>query len=218
MAPIRPTASVAASTMAPMARPSAMNLTSPVLPPMDPDHEQLVATARRELVSGRSAASADGPPLTDTVRRAEHAVVRCLERYTDHGSDDHLYVLEFQGWGQQYVMFGRTRSAWRRLAAHRQAVNPHGFALMDGWVSPGVDDAFPLEQIALGVAGLLHGQVHHRERFMTCPSILDCALRGRCSSSIGYTSCSDDVCGEADQSGTLQSRGNERRLRSCQGS
>jgi len=92
-------------------------------------------------------------------------VVRQVEQYADPSSDDHLYVLEFQGIQQQYVMFGRTRSFWRRLAAHRQAADPHGFVLLDGWASPGVRDALPLEQITLGVAGVFHGHVHYRERF-----------------------------------------------------
>ncbi|MFF1817741.1 hypothetical protein ACFVWG_10635 [Kribbella sp. NPDC058245] len=96
-------------------------------------------------------------------------MVRQLAQYADPSSDDHLYVLEFQGIRQQYVMFGRTRSIWRRLAAHRQAANPHGFVLLNGWISPGVNDAYSLEQITLGVGGLLHDQQHCRERFYDMP-------------------------------------------------
>lgn len=109
------------------------------------------------------------PPFSYEIQRAETAVVQQLDQYDDPSSDDHLYVLEFQGVGQQYVMYGRTRSWWRRLSSHRQAAAPHGFALLNGWLSPGVSDAYPLEQIALGAAGLLHGQAHFRERFYNLP-------------------------------------------------
>ncbi|MBB6566644.1 hypothetical protein HPO96_20870 [Kribbella sandramycini] len=136
---------------------------------MDPDHAHLVTAARRALCSASSARRSTAPPFNDEIRRAEAAVVRQLGQYADPSSDDHLYVLEFQGVRQQYVMFGRTRSFWRRLMVHRQAANPHGFVLLDGWVSPGVRDAYSLEQIALGVGGLLHGQRHYRERFYDMP-------------------------------------------------
>ncbi|WP_157979528.1 hypothetical protein [Kribbella monticola] len=156
--------SVATGTMRGMSNSTAMHLTSPVLEPVDPDHERLVAAARRALING-SAGGGASPPFTDEIRRAEQAVVRQLDRYDHLGYEDQLYVLEFQGMHQQYVMYGRTRSWWRRLLSHRQAAAPHGFALLNGWLSPKVSDAYPLEQIALAVAGALHGQEHFRERF-----------------------------------------------------
>jgi hypothetical protein len=82
---------------------------------------------------------------------------------------DRLYVLEFQGYESQYVIFGHTTNLMKRLSSHRLAAAPHGFALLQGWVSPGMADARLAEQQVLMVASMLHGSGHFHERFYDMP-------------------------------------------------
>jgi len=96
---------------------------------------------------------------------AEWIVRNKLEQYVEpeHRRADRLYVLEFQGpWN--YVMYGHSTNLMGRVTEHQRAAAPHGFALVNGWASPWVVNAQPLEQAALSYAGWLYGQ-HFRERF-----------------------------------------------------
>jgi hypothetical protein len=82
---------------------------------------------------------------------------------------DRLYVLEFQGY-RQYLLFGHSRDILRRANEHQLAAAPHGFALLNGWASPGINNAQPLESSALRLCGIFTGTAdHYRERFYGMP-------------------------------------------------
>jgi len=86
---------------------------------------------------------------------------------SDHPNSDRLYVLEFQG-PRQYLMFGHTTNLLNRITEHQRAATPHGFAMLNGWASPWIANAQPLEQAALFIGELIHGQPY-RERFYEMP-------------------------------------------------
>jgi hypothetical protein len=65
-------------------------------------------------------------------------------------------------------MFGHSTNLVARVRQHKLAATPHGFALIDGWASPGVRDAYPLEQMALDIGMYVHGRPY-RERFYDMP-------------------------------------------------
>lgn len=145
---------------------AAVELTTPVAAPIMPGVSDLVERARVHLNEGTG--RDDGRvPLPAPARMAEAAVLMQLATYGEPqaGLPDRLYVLEFQGRQCQYVMFGHTKSLTKRLATHRLAAAPNGFALLQGWVSPGVANAHPLEQQVLMAASTLHGLEHFHERF-----------------------------------------------------
>jgi len=144
-----------------------LELTSPILPPVHPDLPEMVGQVRQWLresdksrypLSNRADAVADGVRLR-------------IERYTKlvGSGDDHLYVLEFQGRDHQYLMFGRSRRLARRLRTHDQEAARHGFALLDGWASPPVADARPLERLCLEIGDWMHWHSSRSERYYGMP-------------------------------------------------
>jgi hypothetical protein len=149
---------------------TAMDLTTPVLPPTRPEVPKLVEEVRATLNEGTGHVF-HGHPLPDLAVGLEWAVEMQLETYeTPRAREpDRIYVLEFQGYRRQYVMFGHTTNLKKRLVAHRLAATPHGFALLQGWVSPGAARAQPLEQLILMIAMSLHGYQHFHERFYDMP-------------------------------------------------
>jgi hypothetical protein len=146
-----------------LARFDTVDLTTPVHP-LPAKEAEWIEYVREELRTPGSSR-----PLTSNAFLVEW-IIRCqLELYieSDHPRADRLYVLEFQGpW--QYVMFGYTANLLRRVTEHQRAASVHGFALVNGWASPWVENAKSLEYNALFYAGLLH---HHdyRERFFDMP-------------------------------------------------
>lgn len=147
-----------------------VDLTTPVVPPIHHGFPQLVDEARTRICSV-DADEPGGHPLPDSARLVQGGVMMQLARYPEprRGRPDRLYVLEFQGHRRQYLMFGHTTNLSRRLAHHLLAANPHGFALLQGWVSPGLAKAQQLEQLVLEVAGWCHGPNHFHERFYDMP-------------------------------------------------
>lgn len=145
---------------------AAVDLTTPIVAPVSPHVPHLVEKARADLRAGAGSELGDHP-LPDNARLVEDAVLMQLAKYGESHPDapERLYVLEFQGYRRQYVMFGRTTNLTKRLTAHQLAATPHGFALLQGWVSPGVANAHNLEQSMLMVGSMLHGTQHFRERF-----------------------------------------------------
>jgi hypothetical protein len=145
-----------------------VDLTTPVHP-FSVDETKLIARVRKNLQMATMPEPSGLGPLTDQAVMAEWIVRRQLELYveSDHQRADRLYILEFQGpW--QYVMFGHTTNLLWRVAEHQRAAAPHGFALLNGWASPWVDNAQPLEREALFYGGLIH-HGHYRERFFQMP-------------------------------------------------
>lgn len=67
-------------------------------------------------------------------------------------------------------MLGHTTNLWDRVTEHQRAATPHGFAMLNGWASPWIDNdkAQPLERVALNIGGMPHHQ-HYRERFFDIP-------------------------------------------------
>lgn len=147
-----------------------VDLTTPVVPPVHPEFPLLVDQARRRICADE-ADELDGHPLPDSARVVQSGALMQLGRYPEPNPrrPDRLYVLEFQGHRRQYVMFGHTTNLSRRLANHVLAANPHGFALFQGWASPGLAEAQPLEQLVLEVASWCHGSRHFHERFYDMP-------------------------------------------------
>jgi hypothetical protein len=146
-----------------LARFDAVDLTTPVHP-LPVKDVGVIEYVRGELRAATSERDSRGP-LPRSARVAEWIIRRQLERYIepDHPRADRLYVLEFQGpW--QYVMFGHSTNLLERVTEHQRAASAHGFALVNGWASPWVENAQPLEANALFYAGLLH-HGHYRERF-----------------------------------------------------
>jgi hypothetical protein len=146
-----------------LARFDAVDLTTPVHP-LPAKYIEGIERIREELRTGTQERGGRGP-LPDNAFVVEWIIRSHLELYIepDHPRADRLYVLEFQGpW--QYVMFGHTTNLLGRVTEHQRAASAHGFALVNGWASPWVENAQPLEYNALFYAGLLHHQ-HYRERF-----------------------------------------------------
>jgi hypothetical protein len=150
-----------------LARFDTVDLTTPVHP-LPARNVEMIEHVREELRTGTPKRGGDGP-LTIKARMVEWIIRDHLELYIepDHEHADRLYVLEFQGpW--QYVMFGHTTNLLGRVTEHQRAASAHGFALVNGWASPWVENAQPLERNALSYAGMLHHQ-HYRERFFDMP-------------------------------------------------
>lgn len=147
-----------------------VDLTTPVVPPVHPGSPRLIDEARAKICAV-DADGSGGHPLPDCARLVQGGVMMQLARYPEPrpGRPDRLYVLEFQGHRRQYLMFGHTTNLSRRLADHLFAANPHGFALLQGWVSPGLANAQQLERLVLEVAGWCHGSIHFHERFYDMP-------------------------------------------------
>ncbi|MFV2172328.1 hypothetical protein ACFHW2_11900 [Actinomadura sp. LOL_016] len=79
---------------------------------------------------------------------------------------DQLYVLEFQGPHVQYIKFGHTKNLSGRVKTHSDLAEAHGFALLNGWASPGLADARPAEKELLAYARhFKHLRVVAQERF-----------------------------------------------------
>ncbi|MGH2777278.1 MAG: hypothetical protein ACRDJB_01365 [Actinomycetota bacterium] len=147
----------------------ALELSTPVLPPADPSFSRLIEEARRAL-QAEPLSDVGAHPLSDEVRALEHLVVLRLAQYLESGSPggDRLYVLEFQG-ARQYLMFGHSTNVLVRVSDHQRAATPHGFALLNGWASPVVANAQPVEQAVLTIGGMMHRHLHFRERFYDMP-------------------------------------------------
>jgi len=140
-----------------------VDLTTPVYP-FAAGELEFIADVREGLRVAPEPDSSQGP-LTLEAHMVEWLIRRRLELYVepDHQRAGRLYVLEFQGpW--QYVMFGHSTNLLRRVTDHQLAAAPHGFALVNGWASPWVDNAQQLETQTLLYGGLLH-HWHYRERF-----------------------------------------------------
>ncbi|MFF2954094.1 hypothetical protein ACFVVU_22475 [Kitasatospora sp. NPDC057965] len=144
-----------------------VNLTTPVLP--DIVEHQDVEWARQLLRAGTLPENPQSP-LPDDIILIQDIVRDQLSGYveTDRPRADRLYVLDFQGPRRQYTMFGHSTDLPTRIAEHCQAATPHGYALLGGWASPGVDDAYSMEQVALRLARHEYGW-HYRERFYEMP-------------------------------------------------
>ncbi|MEU0947527.1 hypothetical protein ABZ379_33235 [Streptomyces canus] len=146
-----------------------VRLTTPVLPPVHPHVPDLVEMARAELRAGALPEYPQSP-----LPEASHLVQDCVQQQlagyveADRPRAARIYVLEFQG-ARQYCMFGRTTNLINRLVEHCKAAEPHGYGLLAGWASPGVDDAQPLEHVVLNIGGMVHRMPHYRERFYDMP-------------------------------------------------
>ncbi len=150
-----------------LARFDTVDLTTPVHPLPSKD-VKVIEYVREEFRTATPERGGRGP-LTINAIAVEWIIRRQLELYIepDRPRADRLYVLEFQGpW--QYVMFGHTTNLLGRVTEHQRAASAHGFALVNGWASPWVENAQRLEYNALFYAGLLHHQ-HYRERFFDMP-------------------------------------------------
>ncbi|WP_157836140.1 hypothetical protein [Mycobacteroides abscessus] len=63
-------------------------------------------------------------------------------------------------------MFGHSSDPINRITEHIRTAGAHGWALVDGLLSPGLADARPLERLTLDYTSMPHGGVfHYRERF-----------------------------------------------------
>ncbi|NEA21610.1 hypothetical protein [Actinomadura bangladeshensis] len=127
--------------------------------------EELIAQARKELVHGPWPENAPLPPTADSVSRTTYLCL-CDYRADADGPRDQLYALEFQGPRTQYIKFGHSKRLCRRIKLHRDVAKAHGFALLNGWASPGVADARLMEQSLLRYArSFEHQHVVAAERF-----------------------------------------------------
>lgn len=156
----------------------AVDLTTPVhplFPSPDESHasdpagqEQLIGETR-ELLRAGVLPEFRGDPLPGHGNLLQLVIRDQMARYIEpsHPQADRLYVLEFQG-PRQYVMFGHSTKLLGRVTEHQRAATPHGFAMLNGWASPWVLNAQPLEQVALFIGGMIHHQ-HYRERFYEMP-------------------------------------------------
>src|SRR5690348_5859797 len=67
-------------------------------------------------------------------------------------------------------MFGHTTNVSMRLRAHINAAEPHGYALLNGWVSPPLrPHAKDAEAVLLRLGSIVERVVHYRERFYDMP-------------------------------------------------
>jgi hypothetical protein len=146
---------------------SVLELTSPVLPPAHPDLPQIADQVHHTLRHSKK----DTYPLSHQAEALADGVRLRLEQYAQlpGPGHDHLYVLEFQGRDHQYVMFGRSRQLKRRLRTHDREAALHGFVLLDGWASPPVADARPLERLCLTVGDWMHQHSNRSERYYGMP-------------------------------------------------
>ena len=144
----------------------AVTCTTPVLSADWGDRmHRLVEEARRALQSSEPQAPPNHP-LRDDIHCLQLIIRDQLVQYSPEAMHaDRLYVLEFQGFKVQYTMFGHTTDLRSRVAQHIRDIEPAGVALLNAWASPGVENAQPLEQVALNLGGMIHGRPHYRERF-----------------------------------------------------
>lgn len=140
--------------------------TTPLTPGPLPEHA--IETVREEMRSIDTTIPIQRHPLPERIGIMSLVIRDGLQRYisnTDPGPD-RIYVLDFQGPGRwQYIMFGHSFNALFRITEHIRAAEVHGWVLVDGWVSPGLTNAQPLEASTLTVAGIFHQGLHYRERF-----------------------------------------------------
>ncbi|WP_131739700.1 GIY-YIG nuclease family protein [Actinomadura roseirufa] len=86
------------------------------------------------------------------------------------GPLDQLYVLEYQGPKAQYIKFGHTKRLAKRLREFHIPTARHGWALLNGWATPPVEDARPLETLLLSYAQRFeHQRVDAKESFFGMP-------------------------------------------------
>ena len=149
-----------------------VELTSPLQSLPDRD-QQMVEHARRQLQSSKEPyffqreGSLGG--LHGLASAVEWRVREHLKQYIepDHSRKDRLYILAFQGpWN--YIMLGHTTDLLNRVTQHQRAASPHGYVLLNGWASPWLENAQPLEQETLFYAGMLFGG-RLGERFFGMP-------------------------------------------------
>ncbi|WP_353373867.1 hypothetical protein [Mycobacterium sp.] len=142
--------------------------TTPLTP--GPLPHQAIERVRDEMRSIDTTTPIERHPLVDRVGTMSLVIRDGLQRYISDADPgpDHIYVLDFQGPGQwQYIMFGHSLDPLFRITEHIRAAEVHGWVLVDGWISPGVTNAQPLEAATLNVAGIFHQGLHYRERFYT---------------------------------------------------
>ncbi|WP_433754707.1 hypothetical protein [Nocardia sp. CA-135398] len=149
------------------ARLDLVTCTTPLIP--GPLPQAMIDEIRAEMRALGPVIPVPYHPLSDRLRLATRVIRDGLERYveTDAVRADRLYVLDFQGPGEwQYIMFGHTTRGMERINEHIRAAEPHGWVLLDGWISPGTERAQELEQVALTAAEGFHGCMLGRsERF-----------------------------------------------------
>jgi len=126
-----------------------VSLSTPLYPH---PHPGAVEIARHQLLLPPDDLSS-GTPLPPIASALQGLVVSTLLRYVeaDTSPTDRLYILEFQG-QRQYLKFGHTRNLAKRLRAHINSAAPHGYALLQGWISPAFDDAHSLEKVVIDYA------------------------------------------------------------------
>ncbi|MFC4610583.1 hypothetical protein ACFO9E_22710 [Streptomyces maoxianensis] len=135
----------------------------PALLPLDVIPSDVVADIRSSLRQGLT------PPLPEKVSSFSSVNAYALLPYiTESDTGGQLYVLEFQGCFQ-YVMYGQTTDVRKRVATHRREAERHGFGLVNGWVSPPLENPRMQEKFALDLAGYHHGAPHDGERFYEMP-------------------------------------------------
>jgi hypothetical protein len=142
--------------------------TTPFTPGPLPEH--VIERVRDEMRSIDTMTPIEKHPLVDRVGGVSLVIRDGLQRYISDADPgpDRIYVLDFQGPGRwQYVMFGHSFDPLFRITEHIRAAEVHGWVLVDGWISPGLTNARPLEAATLNVAGIFHHSFHYRERFYT---------------------------------------------------
>jgi hypothetical protein len=149
-----------------VARLELVTCTTPLIPGPVPEH--VIDDVRSQMQALDTTTAIQRHPLPDLARTLSMVTRDGLSRYmTDQAAGtDRIYVLDFQGPGNwQYVMYGHTNHPLIRITEHIRASEVHGWALVDGWLSPGLENAQPMEQATLNIASLFHPGVHYRERF-----------------------------------------------------
>jgi hypothetical protein len=142
----------------------ALQFDTPVLSPPMADFDEGIERVRKALKA--EAVGEDGHPLPGWIRKWELIVRYQLERYLEFGmiGGERLYALEFQG-SRQYVKFGYSKNLLVRVNNIQREAGQHGFALINGWASPGIEKAYALEQAALILGNDFFDQFPFHERF-----------------------------------------------------
>jgi hypothetical protein len=150
---------------------STADLDAPVPDPLF-DQQPRVSERARELLRSGTAPEWSGDPLPEVAMMAQWMVIDSLVADIEEqdASGERLYALEFQGPSRQYIMFGRSTNLKCRIDEHTRAANPHGWALLNGWVSlPLLPNAKRAESVLLRMGGRIHIHRHYRERFYEMP-------------------------------------------------
>lgn len=141
---------------------------APIDAPTRSDLPGRIDAARGTLVSGNGV-DANGALLPAIWCLGSEVADRIVDAAKPHCcGGDRIYVLEFQG-PRQLVMFGRTTKLATRLRTHRSNAETFGYALLNGWASPGLADASLTEITCLAFGRKLHGGGPVRERFFDMP-------------------------------------------------